>query len=188
VTYNYDRLLEYRLTGALAAHYGRPEAECIAALKAIPIIHLHGDLGLLPGFGAADAETVPFGPVLGDSAIFSANVDRAAKRVIVVHEANGDTEEYARALAALEKTDQVVLLGFGYGATNLSRLQPARWKRDIAVTGTLYGLTPSRIIYDVRAPFEAAGFSNNPGTRGRDADPKHGVREFLENRLDIFRS
>lgn len=33
ITYNYDRLLEYHLVRALAAHYGRSEADCIVTLR-----------------------------------------------------------------------------------------------------------------------------------------------------------
>jgi hypothetical protein len=185
ITYNYDRLLEYRLVGALAVHYGRSEEHCVAALKKIPIIHLHGDLGLLPAFAPDGEPSVPFGPASTD-AQFPVYVDYAANRVIIVHEAKADTNEYRRAVDVLSRAKQIVLLGFGYGATNLARLQLPSWTRNIGVIGTVYGLTPSRILYDVRAPFEAAGIQRNPGHP--PVDPKFGTREFLENSLGIFRS
>jgi len=51
ITYNYDRVFEHRLSGAIAAHYG-PAADYMGATRKIPIIHLHGSLGPLPAFAA----------------------------------------------------------------------------------------------------------------------------------------
>jgi hypothetical protein len=181
ITYNYDRLLEHRLLGALNAHYGRPDNECIAVLKQIPIVHLHGDLGPLPGFTIGGA--VPFGPSpSGDPGLFSRAIDLATERIIIVHEARPETDEFESARAALQAADQVVILGFGYGATNLARLEIGRWKRDIDVFGTVYGLTPSRIKYDVQVPFTAARnrVVNVGNTQQR-------VRDFLDSTLQIFR-
>lgn len=181
ITYNYDRLLEYRLVRALSAHYGRPDKDCIATLKQIPIIHLHGDLGPLPGF--AESGTVPFGPSpQGNPEIFIKSIGLASERIIIVHEARPETDEFERAREALRTADQVVMLGFGYGATNLARLEINRWKRDIDVLGTVYGLTLSRINYDVQKAFIAA---RNRGISVGSAQQR--VRDFLDNALQIFR-
>ena len=177
ITYNYDRVLEYRLTGALSAHYGRPDGECIAALQRIPIIHLHGSLGPLPGFSAG--ATVPFGFRSSDPAGFSRTLDFASRRIVIVHEAKDETPEFEQARLLLQSTEQVVMLGFGYGATNLSRLEIRRWPKR--VFGTQYGLTNSQFEYAVRRPFLAANIQ--PWTTDRG----HGTREFLDNALFIFR-
>ncbi len=177
ITYNYDRLLEYRLSRALAAHYGRSDAECIETLRKLPIIHLHGDLGALPGF--AEQQTVPFGPDLNDRTAFTQFVNVAASRIVIVHEAKDETEDFDRARKALQTVKQIVILGFGYGASNLSRLDVKRWPKT--VYGTQYGLTGSQIHYLVGQPFSAAGITVSTTVAA------HGTREFLDNSLSIFR-
>ncbi len=178
ITYNYDRLLEYRLSGALASHYGRPMAECIATLKQIPIVHLHGDPGALPGFDL-DKDTVPFGPRPGATEAFAKLADRAAQRIVIVHEAKEETGAFEQARHLLQSTEQIVMLGFGYGEKNLARLQPRRWRGHFM--GTVFGLNRSQIEYAVRKPFRAAGHEVAIG------EPTEGTREFLDNRLQIFR-
>jgi hypothetical protein len=179
ITYNYDRLLEYRLLGALMAHYGRSESDCLATLRKIPIIHVHGDLGSLPAFSEVDP--VRFGPSPNDEA-FQRFVDIAAKRIVIVHEAKDETAEFIQARRALQSVDQIVILGFGYGETNLGRLEPRRWRKNInRIFGTVYDLTPSQLLYSVTKPFERAGVQFEP------ADTTWGAREFLVNMLPIFR-
>jgi hypothetical protein len=178
VTYNYDRLLEYRLSRALVAHYGRSEADCIATLKMIPIIHLHGDLGALPGF--AQTDLVPFGPSPADRAAFAEFVDVAADRIVIVHEAKDEGRTFAAARHALQSSKQVVMLGFGYGASNVSRLEIKRWPKR--VYGTVFGMTDSQIDYLIGRPFGAVHITVS---RTRST---HGTREFLDNCLDIFRA
>jgi hypothetical protein len=180
ITFNYDRLLEHRLVGALSAHYGRPDSECIAALSKIPIVHVHGYLGPMPGFDGT-SPTVPFGPPPSNASRFGELVPLAAEKIIIVHEAQANNPEYERARRLLQAVDQVVMLGFGYDATNLSRLELHRWKPNIPVWGTAYGLSESRIVHDVRSPFESAKI------RVQRGDPSHGAREFLDNHLQIFR-
>ena len=51
LTFNYDRTVEEFLFTALFNSYGRSQDECLAQLKHIPIIHLHGAIGNLPWQG-----------------------------------------------------------------------------------------------------------------------------------------
>jgi hypothetical protein len=179
ITYNYDRLIEHRLCGALMAHYGRSRDDCIRVLRQLQIIHLHGDLGPLPGFAAEGA--VEFGPSMGTEADFAAAITRAMSRIVVVHEAKDETEDFDRARKALQSADQIVMLGFGYGERNLSRLDIKRWKRAKHLWGTTYRLTPSQVAYLVARPFEAVGLRVITGP----AD--YGTRQYFENNLAIFR-
>ncbi len=179
VTYNYDRLLEHRLVGALSVHYGRSDEDCIRALRNIPILHLHGDLGALPGFDAKD--TVPYGPSIENQGEFTVHLEKAARRISVVHEAKDETEVFDRARKALQSVEQIVMLGFGYGARNLARLDIKRWSNAKAVWGTAFGFTPSQINYQVMQPF------HNFGIMVQVAPPSFGTREFFDNNLQIFR-
>jgi hypothetical protein len=154
--------------------------QCIGALKKIPIIHLHGYLGPLPEFGPKE-EIVAFGPPLNDEVYFADCIDRAAPRIVVVHEAQAETNDFDRARKLLQSVNQVVMLGFGYGERNLSRLDIKRW--PVTLYGTTFGLTDSEINHAITMPFrEAGGHSLNIG------QSKWGTREFLRNNLPIFRA
>jgi hypothetical protein len=48
VTFNYDRSLEHYLATTLRFRSGKPIQEVAEALKRIPVIHVHGNLGALP--------------------------------------------------------------------------------------------------------------------------------------------
>jgi hypothetical protein len=183
ITYNYDRLLEHRLAGALEAHYGRPLNECVEAMRRIHIVHLHGDLGLLPEFADVEsAVVVPYGPSLNDPdpQLFTTCVNKAADRIMIVHEAQPETYEFQKARQILRGVERTVMLGFGYGATNLSRLKPEVWNAAAAIWGTVFGMSTSRIEHIVRPPIEVGG------RRLRSGLPHQGAREFLDNHHEIF--
>ena len=48
ITFNYDRSLDHYLFTALHNSYGKTEEECVSVMENIPIIHVHGQLGMLP--------------------------------------------------------------------------------------------------------------------------------------------
>lgn len=156
VTFNYDRLLEYKLMRGMAEKYGRPLPVCADALKQIPIVHVHGYLGDLPEF--QPEYDVPFGGVNGAVGT-AANTFRlrctsiASEKIIVIHEGHADTPEFKRAVSVLREAHQIVFLGFGYNETNLLRLNPRAWP-STEVFGTAYGTTESERRYEVTHFFQ----------------------------------
>jgi hypothetical protein len=147
VTFNYDRLLEHRLIHALCARYGCGLSTGVEVLGSVPIIHLHGDLGALP---AQDTGGIPFGAIEADSVYDAQTLDivrRSAERIRIVHTTSVDTIEFKAAHTALSKAEQIVLLGFGYGDTNLLRLNVNRWAESAPIVGTAKGLTEAEVFH-----------------------------------------
>ncbi|HEX4240945.1 MAG TPA: hypothetical protein VHZ53_06005 [Steroidobacteraceae bacterium] len=178
ITYNYDRALKHRILGALSAHYGISELECATAIAAIPFLHLHGDLGELPSSGSKTP--VPFGPSPTDAGQFARYLDIATARIVIVHEAKPETEAFVRARDILGSSEQAVMLGFGFGESNLSRLDVAKWKAT-TVWGTAFGLTGSQRHYLIDIPFDKAKKQRS------FASSTVGTRAYLLNSLYIFR-
>ncbi len=64
LTFNYDRSFEYYMHRVMQKRYGKSSEECAQKLGQIPIVHLYGQLGMLPWQedGHDDThQTVPYG-------------------------------------------------------------------------------------------------------------------------------
>jgi len=117
VTFNYDRSLEWFLTLAYANSFGRPLEEAWSVINAtISLVHVHGDLGPFP-YPAATDDTRPYEPTLT-----SMSIAAAARRLIVLSEAQDDSPEFQRARNLIEASDQTLFLGCAYHPENMSRL------------------------------------------------------------------
>ena len=145
VTFNYDRLLEHRLTLALSALRGVSVVEAWEAVQKIPMIHVYGSLGEYvpePVYGKVD---------WGGSASAAVNAERvnlAAQSIRLIHERGGDdalTPEVETARGFISDSQRVWFLGFGYDATNVERLA-VRSDNGFSVIGTAYGMTEAEMI------------------------------------------
>lgn len=133
-TFNYDRSLEQFLFTALMNRADKTEKECVEKLRTIPIVHLHGKLGLLPWEGS---DGIPYMP---SQTIES--IARAYKQIKILHENAVDDPEFRMAHEYLAKAKKICFLGFGYNQKNLERLRIKEIRRDTAfVRGTSYKLT-----------------------------------------------
>jgi len=135
LTFNYDRSLEHYLFSALRHSYGKPDQECLEALRSIPIIHLHGDLGALH---VGDQTGRPYSTNLTPEAL-----QVATKGIKVIHESIDNEPQFSTAHDLLAKSEHVCFLGFGYLPLNLQRLKiPTVFSSACEVSGTSKGLTP----------------------------------------------
>jgi len=121
VTFNYDRSLEYHLVRALRVRFEASDKECAEALDSIGPIHLHGQLGFLPGFSEDAGKVVGFGGLPGG--ITAVDCIRAAQAIKILHEANPSDDAFARAQSAIAAAERVIFLGFGYARKNVERLR-----------------------------------------------------------------
>jgi hypothetical protein len=122
ITYNYDRSVEYALIRALSTKFSTKEAKCAAALDCIGPIHLHGQLGLLPAFGASNDLTVPFGGSDADEGPTERDFQVAANAIRIVHEPRPTDEPFMRARDAIGAATRIIFLGFSYAKNNVERL------------------------------------------------------------------
>lgn len=115
VTYNYDRSLEAYLYHALIARLGITETEALAALRKIPIIHVHGMLGRFP-------ET------LYETINDVDSIRDISTGINIIHEIRDSpndfcSNEFRDANAAISEAEKVIFLGFGFHRDNVRRLK-----------------------------------------------------------------
>jgi hypothetical protein len=136
VTFNYDRSLEHYLFTCLRNSYGKSAEECADQLRKIPIVHLHGDLGVLPWQSWKDGPVRDYVPTISADALKA-----GAARIKIIHEdIAGRDAEFAEAhRLLLDWADQIYFLGFGYNSTNMARLRIAEINKPAQGTG--FGLT-----------------------------------------------
>ncbi len=116
LTYNYDRSLEYYLFKMLQ-QFDKSDDECREAMEEIPILHLHGQIGLLPqlhGEGRGYNDIDRYDPD---------KLQLAAEGIRIVHEESLDEDLiFIKARKLLSEAHLVIFLGFGYLAKNVVRL------------------------------------------------------------------
>jgi hypothetical protein len=127
VTFNYDRSVEHFFLTALQNTYGLELKDAQALLGAIPIVHVHGQLGergARPYSHTANKESVHLG----------------AAGIKIIHEGVYDSREFQHARALLHEYKVVCFLGFGYNPTNLRRLRVDKLQSNHQVVfGTALG-------------------------------------------------
>lgn len=145
ITFNYDRSLEHFLSSALSNTYGISDDEMREVLKSVSINHLHGTLGVHPACSTHDVRE--YEPIVTAEA-----VKVAASGLRVIHEQMDGVGGFENARITLQESESVVFLGFGYDATNLSRLKVREIPQRTSRYGTAYGLTELEQA-DVRSRF-----------------------------------
>lgn len=150
ITFNYDRSLEYYLYTCLRNLYNPEQiakedadSECAEKVKAIPIIHVYGQLGALPWDNSGKYQ-VPYN--LSGLVTKSEIVLEAARCLEIMPEARQGAPVFNQTYELIEKADRIYFLGFGFDPTNVRRLLPPRLlqaKRDY-MYGTFCGLSRPR--------------------------------------------
>ena len=137
ISFNYDRSLETYLFSALKNSFGLSDEATRDLMSAIPILHLHGDLGPLPWQGAPSR---PYSQDLSRDAI-----DLARSRIRIVHDQSEDKDQkFNLARNWINKADTVALLGFGFAKPNVTRLGLAQMGRTKGVA-TAIGMGEAEI-------------------------------------------
>ncbi len=117
ITFNYDRSLEYYLLQTTIFRYGVSEKEAVEKLKKIPIIHLHGQLGVLTGFQNENEYYRDY-----NTKITPSNIQRCADNIKIIHEADDTTPEFEKAHELIWEAKVRCILGFGYNENNIKKL------------------------------------------------------------------
>jgi hypothetical protein len=160
ITYNYDRLIEYKLMAGLRAKFKANDD--LWPTITDKIIHLHGSLGTL--FKSTDY--VPFGAIhrTRPSAVLDAAINEylvvCERTIKIVHEPKPDGESFDKARAALRRAHAVFFLGFGFGRTNVDRLDFQCIKKDAAICYTRKGMTEQELRLYIREPLVRCDLGN----------------------------
>lgn len=103
---------------------------------------------------------VPFGAAHAgeniDSAIANL-IERAANGIKIVHQADGTTDEFSRARAALHGAERVVFLGFSFGRANVDRLDFNCIGPGALPVCSRYGMTTAEVAVQIVEPVQADG-------------------------------
>lgn len=169
ITFNYDRSLEQYFFTALKNSYNLPDERIAAMLTNIPIIHVHGQMGRLP-WQAGNSAVREY-----DNVIRPKQVIDAASGIKIVHEANGESAEFAFARRQFEGARRIYFLGFGYHAPNMNRLRVGDvdpQQRQTYIAGSFFCYPEA----------EAAHLAKlGPGRHVKRGAPGHNSELFLRN-------
>ena len=130
ITFNYDRSLDQALAQAIVSRFPSNTLmeEKIKAVKSIPIVHVHGQLGYL-SFQERGDKYFDF----GDSVTVHA-LKMLSDCIKVVHQGVDSTSELTLAKAWLEQAEFVNFLGFGFDRRNLQRIQFNQENKQVRAT------------------------------------------------------
>lgn len=170
ITFNYDRSLEHFLHTSLCNSSGKGSVECTKKLKAIPIIHVHGQLGYLPWQGT---------PCLNyGTASTVENVITAANGIKIIHEDIDDSPEFQKACQLLEDAEKILILGLGYHEINLKRLKIHKLGlRSKDLFGTAKGLSRKMLqVADKHTLCSINPLSNNPAAPPHRQKSPHALK------------
>ena len=151
LTFNYDRSLEHFLYTALLNTYGKTERECVEKLRALPIIHLYGQLGELPYI---NTDGIRF-----DGTVNADKLRKCVEGIKIIHEDVSGNPRFQQAQELLAKAERICFLGFGYDQTNLERLMVRVTNRDQHICGSAVGFR-SRECQFIENRIKKMGFKN----------------------------
>ncbi len=182
ITYNYDRLIEYKLTAGVHSKY---QIDVIhPSLMNGKVIHLHGSVG---DFHASPRQ-VPFGVGFADPQSSEKHINAVLpwcdESIKIVHEPKPDADEFVRARAALARAERVLFLGFGFGRANVDRLNFGDIGRAAGIRYTNFGMTEAETILYIRQPLQRAGLSFSPTNSGWDC--LRLIRESITDLVDRY--
>ena len=149
ITYNYDRSLEKFFFDVLKKGFSLMDADAASLSQAIPIVHVHGSFGNLPGAGGHGR------PYFADFT----DIHDAMHRLHIVSDDIQQSGVVERCSKLLEVASHVVFLGFGYDSVNVTRLELEKRCANARFYGTRFKMTNSQIGLTYNTHFEPHGLS-----------------------------
>lgn len=150
ITFNYDRSLEQFFFEALKSRFKKSDTECSQKLANIPIIHLYGQLGLLPW---QDGDGFQYTPKLLITRIRNA---MANLKLINDERHMKESEEFSEAVEMIKWAEHIYFLGFSFDETNLKRLNTQLMNGKYLV-GTALGIERTKLAWISRFFRDTAG-------------------------------
>lgn len=155
VTFNYDRSLEYFLCYALMYTHKIKYAKIAQVLESIPIIHVHGKIGLLAwevtgSYNRIYENTYGTNIISKNSDRDIQNLETISNKINIVSDGQPEEKLTGEIQQQLQKADEVIFLGFGYDEENLNKLgildsEFMEYTAVKRIIGTTKGLTGREI-------------------------------------------
>jgi len=136
ITFNYDRSLEHFLFNSIRSGFGKSPDDVRQVLECIPIVHVHGVMGLLEWQSTGGAATRNYE--------YTADPDTiriAAEGIKTISDEIDDTPEFRQAHELLENSSRVFILGFQYHPENMRRLRIPFGIDGKEIFGTCFEMT-----------------------------------------------
>jgi hypothetical protein len=147
--------------------YKRSDQEIAEKLSKIPIIHVHGRLGVLPWQDGAILREYKAG-------IFDEQAKDVIDQIKVLSESVDRSPEFEEAFKILSSAKKICFLGFGYHKKNLQRLRIRSIKPSMfKPIGSAYGLGNAE-IEEIKADWPITFFPEF-----------NEVLEFLKNNIPL---
>jgi hypothetical protein len=131
ITFNYDRSLQEFLIWAIYEAWSVPVEEALSIVAKVPIHHVYGSLGGLPGFGKK--LTTPYGAKLRLELI-----GPVSEGIRTYTESVSDDSDIVEVKKAISKARKLVFLGFGFHKQNMEILSPVDAPKDCEIVGTIF--------------------------------------------------
>jgi hypothetical protein len=155
ITYNYDRLIEYKMMNHLGAKWRAHDGALTDTLKRIRVIHLHGQLGTLtPG-----PRHVPFGALVDAPKLPGVEariISRAARSIRILHQVKSRDPIFDAARGAMTQANVVFFLAFGFGVDNVRWLDFRNLRKAGSLWATRTRMTASEYTTYFLRPLRAA--------------------------------
>jgi hypothetical protein len=137
ITFNYERSLEQYLLDCLTARFEErhSEADIRTALLRLPIIHIYGRMGHLPGFARSGEPERAYERIETRPQMDAAVAGMHLLRELRDDPGRGDRDAARERLRSA--TGKVIFLGFAYAQENLEALALAETCAGKAVYGTI---------------------------------------------------
>jgi hypothetical protein len=171
VTFNYDRCIERYLQLAFRQIMDQAAERASELVLQVPIVHVYGRLGPLPGLEGSSETVVPFGVNNGEY------LDHMASNLRTFTEAIDDGV-ITDIRNLIDQAEVVVFLGFAFDPLNVDALfARGPLRPDQRVIGTAFDLSPAT-LYN----FQLKAFGAHPNI----PDKALGREDFLPSRCNDF--
>lgn len=156
ITFNYDRCIEHYVAGWLANYFQLRMEEAQELTNQLTVIHPYGQIGKLP-WQNRNLSSVPYG-----SGVEPRYLPKIASHIRTFTEQVEDETEIEKMTDLLSEAQQVVYLGFSYGAMNLALMKLKKHGPQKSVVGTAYGLSPPNLKAIHREIFDGMKVAGDP--------------------------
>lgn len=160
ITLNYERSLEYYFERTITASYSNSKRANIRnKINQIDIIHLHGSIGKL--------EMIPFG--CDFQAVRDISIKMYIPSLKFIWDSDLDkSESYRMARDIIDKSSNIVFIGFQYHESVLKRLGLLPFQKNKKLYGTCFKC-PAELLHKIKYDY----FNKQIALANTDIDAKH---------------